>query len=56
AEQRRLRKLYVRTQIDFTHATASLGSRLPVIENKRLNDFVGGVSRIMSSAALVPSR
>lgn len=53
AEQKRLRKSYVQTQIAFTHATASLGSGLPVIENTRMNDFVTGVSRIMNSAALV---
>ncbi|WDS37271.1 hypothetical protein [Pseudoxanthomonas sp.] len=56
AEQQRLRKAYVPTQIAFTHATASLGPDLPVIEHTRMNDFVTGVSRVMNSAALVTPR
>lgn len=53
AEQQRLRKTYVSTQIDFTHATARLFSGLSVDDNKRVNAFVEGVSQIMTSPALV---
>ena len=53
-EQLKLQKDYFQAQTDFTHATATLGSSLPVNANEGYNDFVGALSQLMGSSAVVP--
>ncbi|MGE6334293.1 hypothetical protein [Stenotrophomonas sp. NPDC077659] len=53
AEQKALRKEDFQASMDFTQATATLGSTLPVAANQAYNDFVTVRSTEMARSALV---
>ncbi|HEL3783802.1 TPA: hypothetical protein UM046_001561 [Stenotrophomonas maltophilia] len=53
AEQKALRKEDFEASMAFTHATATLGSKLPVAANEAYNDFVTVRSTEMARSALV---